>query len=72
MLTIANALQASRLGTVTGRHLAETARANYPKPAAMLLWLMAELAIIGSDIQEVSHMHFEVRPIYMLMRPCTC
>lgn len=28
-------------------------RAAYPAPARQLLWLMVELAIIGSDIQEV-------------------
>jgi len=44
---------ASRLGTVTGEHLATVCRLNYPKPVGILLWLMAELAIIGSDIQEV-------------------
>lgn len=44
---------ASRLGVVTGHHLAEIARLRYPRPASLLLWIMAELAIIGSDIQEV-------------------
>eukprot|EP00611_Tribonema_gayanum_P018116 TRINITY_DN31192_c0_g1_i1.p1 TRINITY_DN31192_c0_g1~~TRINITY_DN31192_c0_g1_i1.p1 ORF type:complete len:658 (+),score=140.42 TRINITY_DN31192_c0_g1_i1:114-1976(+) len=44
---------ASRLGVVTGNHLAGIARLNYKRPASLLLWLMAELAIIGSDIQEV-------------------
>ena len=28
-------------------------RSEYPKPVAMLLWIMAEVAIIGSDVQEV-------------------
>jgi Mn2+/Fe2+ NRAMP family transporter len=39
---------------VTGKHLAVAARENYTRPASFALWLMAELAIIGSDIQEVS------------------
>ena len=47
-------LQAARLGIVTGMHLAQVARANYARPAAYLLSAMAEIAIIGSDIQEVS------------------
>ncbi|GAM24393.1 hypothetical protein SAMD00019534_075680 [Acytostelium subglobosum LB1] len=44
---------ASRLGTVTGMHLAEHCRQHYPRTARILLWIMTELAIIGSDIQEV-------------------
>eukprot|EP00752_Nemacystus_decipiens_P010258 g9142.t1 len=44
---------AARLGVVTGKHLADVCRTNYDRPAAMLLWFMMEMAIIGSDIQEV-------------------
>ncbi|KAJ8425124.1 hypothetical protein Cgig2_011090 [Carnegiea gigantea] len=46
-------LLSARLGVVTGRHLAELCRDEYPKWARLLLWVMAELALIGSDIQEV-------------------
>ncbi|GAM26349.1 hypothetical protein SAMD00019534_095240 [Acytostelium subglobosum LB1] len=46
-------LLAAKLGTATGRHLAEHCRDYYPKTARILLWIMTELAIIGSDIQEV-------------------
>lgn len=46
-------LLSARLGVATGRHLAELCREEYPKWAGILLWLMAELALIGSDIQEV-------------------
>merc|ERR1719233_1489963 len=42
-----------RLGTVTGRHLAEICRYEYGKKTALVLWILTELAIIGSDIQEV-------------------
>lgn len=42
-----------RLGVATGRHLAEICREEYPYWAGILLWLMAELALIGADIQEV-------------------
>eukprot|EP00128_Syssomonas_multiformis_P005485 Colp12_sorted_trinity150504_noHs@33924 len=42
-----------RLGVVTGNHLAHVCRDNYPKRTRIILWLMTELAIIGSDIQEV-------------------
>ncbi|KAL6338925.1 hypothetical protein AAG906_024076 [Vitis piasezkii] len=46
-------LLAARLGVATGRHLAELCRDEYPKWARMVLWVMAELALIGADIQEV-------------------
>ncbi|KAL5110881.1 Protein Malvolio [Taenia crassiceps] len=44
---------AARIGVVTGKHLAEICFENYPKPARIILWLMVEIAIIGSDMQEV-------------------
>ncbi|XP_074295316.1 metal transporter Nramp3-like [Silene latifolia] len=46
-------LLSARLGVATGRHLAEHCRDEYPTWARLLLWVMAELALIGSDIQEV-------------------
>ncbi|KAF5736197.1 putative natural resistance-associated macrophage protein [Tripterygium wilfordii] len=46
-------LLAARLGVATGRHLAELCREEYPTWARMVLWVMAELALIGADIQEV-------------------
>ncbi|MEE6471800.1 hypothetical protein FKM82_009375 [Ascaphus truei] len=44
---------AARLGVVTGLHLAEMCNRQYPKVPRIMLWLMVELAIIGSDMQEV-------------------
>ncbi|XP_028430943.1 natural resistance-associated macrophage protein 2-like [Perca flavescens] len=44
---------AARLGVVTGMHLAEVCNRQYPTVPRIILWLMVELAIIGSDIQEV-------------------
>nr|XP_014341279.1 PREDICTED: natural resistance-associated macrophage protein 2 [Latimeria chalumnae] len=44
---------AARLGVVTGMHLAEVCHRQYPKVPRIILWLMVELAIIGSDMQEV-------------------
>ncbi|VDM17272.1 unnamed protein product [Hydatigera taeniaeformis] len=44
---------AARIGVVTGKHLAEICYENYPRPARIILWLMVEIAIIGSDMQEV-------------------
>ena len=43
----------ARLGVVTGMHLAEVCFREYPKVPRILLWLMVEIAIIGSDMQEV-------------------
>ncbi|XP_058081799.1 metal transporter Nramp3.1-like [Magnolia sinica] len=43
----------ARLGVATGRHLAELCREEYPAWARYVLWIMAELALIGADIQEV-------------------
>ena len=44
---------AAKLGVSTSRHLAQHCRDMYPGRMRVVLWLMAELAIIGSDIQEV-------------------
>jgi natural resistance-associated macrophage protein 2 len=46
-------LLAMRMGIVTSKHLAEHCRDLYPAVPRILLWLMVEIAIIGSDIQEV-------------------
>ncbi|OAY69563.1 Metal transporter Nramp6 [Ananas comosus] len=43
----------ARLGVATGRHLAELCREEYPTWARLALWFMAEVAMIGADIQEV-------------------
>ncbi|KAJ8928893.1 hypothetical protein NQ314_018464 [Rhamnusium bicolor] len=44
---------AARLGVVTGLHLAEMCYRQYKRVPRLLLWLMIEIAIIGSDMQEV-------------------
>lgn len=43
----------ARVGIVTGRDLAVLCRQQYSKPMTYILWIMTEIAIIGSDIQEV-------------------
>ncbi|XP_010538133.1 PREDICTED: metal transporter Nramp2-like [Tarenaya hassleriana] len=43
----------ARIGVATGRHLAELCREEYPTWARYVLWSMAEIALIGADIQEV-------------------
>lgn len=44
---------AARLGVVTGHHLAEMCFRQYKKLPRLILWIMVEIAIIGSDMQEV-------------------
>ncbi|GFP83923.1 metal transporter nramp2 [Phtheirospermum japonicum] len=46
-------LLSARVGVATGRHLAELCREEYPYWAGIVLWFMAEVALIGADIQEV-------------------
>lgn len=43
----------NRLGVVTGFHLAEMCYQHYKRWPRFFLWIMMEIAIIGSDMQEV-------------------
>lgn len=43
----------ARVGTVTGQHMAEISHTEYRIVPRIFLWLMLEVAIIGSDMQEV-------------------
>lgn len=43
----------ARLGIVTGRDLAQTVRSGYPRWLNYVIYLNMEVAVIGSDIQEV-------------------
>jgi manganese transport protein len=42
-----------KLGVVTGRDLAQACRDHYPRPVALFLWILAELAITATDLAEV-------------------
>ncbi|KMZ73126.1 Manganese transport protein mntH [Zostera marina] len=44
---------ASNLGVVTGNHLAEHCRAEYPHTVSIILWLLAEISVVACDIPEV-------------------
>ncbi|XP_017769455.1 PREDICTED: protein Malvolio-like [Nicrophorus vespilloides] len=44
---------ATKLGVVTGLHLAEMCYRQYKKLPRLLVWIMIEIAVIGSDMQEV-------------------
>ncbi|KAI8146212.1 natural resistance-associated macrophage protein-domain-containing protein [Fennellomyces sp. T-0311] len=43
----------ARLGVVTGKHLAVLIRETYSRPLQLVIWAFSQLAIIGSDIQEI-------------------
>jgi len=43
----------ARLGIGAGKDLARLCRENYSRPTAILLWLLAEVAIIACDVAEV-------------------
>lgn len=44
---------AARLGIASGMDLAQACRARYPRPIALTLWALCELAIIACDLAEV-------------------
>jgi manganese transport protein len=44
---------ALKLGIATGRDLAQASRDAYPRPVAMALWVLAEIAIAACDLAEV-------------------
>ena len=43
----------ARLGIASGRDLAQACRDNYPRPIALCLWFLCELAIAACDLAEV-------------------
>ncbi|WP_123150384.1 Nramp family divalent metal transporter [Mesorhizobium delmotii] len=43
----------ARLAVASGRDLAQACRDAFPKPVAYMLWALAEIAIIATDIAEV-------------------
>jgi manganese transport protein len=43
----------ARMGIATGRDLAQSCRDNYPKPVALILWVLCEIAIAACDLAEV-------------------
>ena len=46
-------VMAARIGVVTQRNLARVCMEQYSSHMRYILWIMTEIAIIGSDIQEV-------------------
>ncbi|CAG8514035.1 3424_t:CDS:2 [Ambispora gerdemannii] len=56
----------SRAGVVTGQHLAQLIRNNYPRLVSIALYIITELAIIGSDIQEIIGTAIALRILFNL------
>ncbi|XP_058179637.1 metal transporter Nramp7.2-like isoform X1 [Rhododendron vialii] len=54
-LTFALLIQSrsANLGVVTGKHLSEHCKTEYPNPVNYILWIVAEVAVIAADIPEV-------------------
>lgn len=46
-------IRAMMIGLISGKDMAKLCRYYYPKRISVMLWIMAEIAIIGGDIQEV-------------------
>ncbi|KAK7338371.1 hypothetical protein VNO77_18978 [Canavalia gladiata] len=54
IMSILIQLLSAQLGVATREHLAELCREEYPTWVQMMLWVMAEHALVDSDIQEVN------------------
>ncbi|GAB2269543.1 Metal transporter Nramp6 [Dionaea muscipula] len=55
---------AAKLGVVTGKHLAEHCRAEYPKVPNFVLWILAEISIVACDIPEVIGTAFALNMLF--------
>ncbi|KAL3819583.1 hypothetical protein ACJIZ3_005488 [Penstemon smallii] len=55
---------AANLGVVTGKHLAEHCRDEYPRVPNFILWIIAEVAIVACDIPEVIGTAFALNMLF--------
>ncbi|KAK6263772.1 hypothetical protein QUC31_011905 [Theobroma cacao] len=55
---------AANLGVVTGKHLAEHCRAEYPRGPNFILWVLAEIAVVACDIPEVIGTAFALNMLF--------
>ncbi|KAJ1428498.1 NRAMP family [Sesbania bispinosa] len=55
---------AANLGVVTGKHLAEHCRTEYPRVPNFILWIIAEIAIVACDIPEVIGTAFALNMLF--------
>ncbi|KAL2462172.1 Metal transporter Nramp6 [Abeliophyllum distichum] len=61
---------AANLGVVTGKHLAEHCRKEYPKVPNFILWILAEIAIVACDIPEVIGTAFALNMLFNIPLWC--
>ncbi|KAK7294015.1 hypothetical protein RJT34_16898 [Clitoria ternatea] len=57
---------AANLGVVTGKHLAEHCRAEYSRVPNLILWVIAEIAIVACDIPEVIGTAFALNMLFSI------
>ncbi|KAG8643785.1 metal transporter Nramp6 isoform X1 [Manihot esculenta] len=57
---------AANLGVVTGKHLAEHCKAEYPRVPNFILWILAEIAIVACDIPEVIGTAFALNMLFKI------
>ncbi|XP_065869150.1 metal transporter Nramp1 isoform X2 [Euphorbia lathyris] len=57
---------AANLGVVTGKHLAEHCRSEYPRVPNFILWVLAEIAIVACDIPEVIGTAFALNMLFKI------
>ncbi|KAJ7951979.1 putative Metal transporter [Quillaja saponaria] len=55
---------AANLGVVTGKHLAEHCRTEYPRVTNFILWVLAEISIVACDIPEVIGTAFALNMLF--------
>ncbi|MGH7618177.1 MAG: Nramp family divalent metal transporter [Gemmatimonadaceae bacterium] len=60
---------AAKLGIVTGRDLAQACRDHYPKPVAIGLWVLCEIAIAACDLAEVIGSAIALKLLFNLPLP---
>jgi manganese transport protein len=53
LMAIVLQIMTARLGIATGKDLAQLCRERYSKPTTLGLWVMAELAVIATDLAEL-------------------
>lgn len=53
LMAIVLQIMTARLGIATGKDLAQLCRERYSKPTTFGLWMMAELAVIATDLAEL-------------------
>ncbi|XP_042062929.1 metal transporter Nramp6-like isoform X2 [Salvia splendens] len=61
---------AANLGVVTGKHLAEHCRKEYPRVPNFILWFLAEIAIVACDIPEVIGTAFALNMLFNIPLWC--